>query len=167
MVQSKGLKLLTFNVASTEGLLESDEINMLLEKESFAAESEKDPEYWRDIIVACFKHCDLMLHDLDFMAKVKQQDFKMAVVDANIIGTCIALVPYHFDIPFVVESDTIPLWDMGIPFLPSFMPATIQESTDRMSFSEKLTSLFFFFFDVQFSVCVQRMEHDVARGIRR
>ena len=152
MVQKKGLKLLTFQVANNEGLMESPDYNILFEedvfKDDFDISVTLDPT-----MSACFKHCDLMLHDLEFMAKVKLLDFDFAIVDLFILGSCLALLPHHLKIPFAAESDSIQNIDIGVPNLPSFMPSYSQQATDRMSFSEKLTSLFLMIvFSTPFSV---------------
>ena len=50
------------------------------------------------------RHCDELLRDEVFMAKVKSLNFKVALVDAFLINKCNLLLPYVHDIPFIHVS---------------------------------------------------------------
>ena len=140
MVQNKGFKILTIDVSSTEGLFEADDMIEKLDKQLF-----NDTYSLYEIAffthAAGNRHCDLMLHDTRLIDTLRQLSFDVALVDMLIFCPCLPLLPYHLGIPFIGQASNMMNWDLGVPFLPSFMPTLVQEATHRMTFIQKLESL--------------------------
>ena len=84
------------------------------------------------------RNCRMMLADTNFVARLYEISFDMAIVNTIVIGTCIYVLPSRLRLPFVTLSTTIPAWFARIPVLPSAVQFPVLMLPCRMSFAQRM-----------------------------
>ncbi len=85
-----------------------------------------------------FRECQLLMEDKQFIRKVKELKFDLVVVDYFLLAHCLYMVPYSLGIPFVVVSPAIEENTMRTPQPASFVPNIIMETSEHMTFVQRL-----------------------------
>ena len=140
-VQNKGITILTLDIDTMEGLNESPEIMDKINRFIF----EKPGSIFDMVNIIGGpneRYCKLLLNDERLINQIRDVGFDIAIVDLWPFAPCLSLVPNILGIPFVGMSTGLLDWDMGVPYLPSFMSFPLQLASDKMTLSQKMESLF-------------------------
>ena len=86
--------------------------------------------------------CHAMLHDHTFMAELRKHQFDLVIVDRFVAGSCMFLIPYILGVPYVGMGSVLFPWTGGSVALPSFVPTTLSDFSDNMSFYQRLVNTF-------------------------
>ena len=91
----------------------------------------------------------------DKLEKLEQEKFDVAVVNGLFVAKCIYLILHRLQIPWITYCTTVDPLLVRVPWIPSFVPNLILQSSDQMTFSERLKNtatafLFSFIVPLQF-----------------
>ena len=78
---------------------------------------------------------------------LEQEKFDVAVVNGLLVAKCMYLIPHRLQIPWITYCTTVDPLLVRVPWIPSFVPNLILQSSDQMTFNERLknTAAAFFF----------------------
>ena len=96
--------------------------------------------------------CTAMMQDVELNGEIKRIGFDLAIVDGSVLSYCGFLLPYIYEIPYVLMHSSTHPWVAGVPALPSFSPL-IQAApvySDKMTFWQRVENLFYYIFMYSF-----------------
>ena len=91
--------------------------------------------------------CEHLLANENMVKQLAKERYDLIVLDSMHVAFCSPMLAYKLDLPVVILGTTNNEWFYRLPHL-SNMPSIVTESTDRMSFVERLKSF-----------CIDVMEH--------
>ncbi|ESO82401.1 hypothetical protein LOTGIDRAFT_134668 [Lottia gigantea] len=81
-----------------------------------------------------------MLNDSMLLSDIKEQNFDLMIVDSTPIAAMLVLIPYKFNVPFILCGAYYDPLALRVPFSPAVTPFEILENTDRMTFYQRFSS---------------------------
>ena len=82
-----------------------------------------------------------MMRDEEFLARLDDIRFDLAVVDGFALGLCSFIVPHRLRVPFVDFFASPKGWRGRVPVLPSASAHLTTGFSDRMTFYQRLVNL--------------------------
>ena len=76
------------------------------------------------------------------MAELRKNQFDLVIVDRFVAGSCMFLIPHILGVPYVGMGSVLFPWTGGDTALPSFVPTTLSDFSDNISFYQRLFNLF-------------------------
>lgn len=141
-LQHVGIRVIAIPAAPDTLLMDSEKYNEIISKNSLASGSMSTKlETIKLAGKVTTTHCNLILENEIVLNELKDIDFDIAVVDGFVINLCLAIIPRLINIPFISSFGSISHWSVGIPALPSFVPNGMKNVNDKMTLSDKVTSL--------------------------
>jgi len=94
------------------------------------------------VTTAMRTQCLSALNNEGIFLSLQGEKFDLAVSGTTVFLNCLLLIPYKYDIPYVLYQPVDTPWDAGVTSFPSFEPQLIVSPpvSDVMSFSERLTN---------------------------
>ena len=86
-------------------------------------------------------NCKLMLADTDFVSRLHDVSFDIAIVNTLVISACNYALPHLLHVPVVTLSTTISGWFARVPVLPSAVPFPLFKLLPRMSFVQRMRNV--------------------------
>ena len=79
------------------------------------------------IKAANFHVCNQTLSNKALMNTIRDQNFDLALMGTTLMMTCMYLIPYKFDIPYVTYEPIDEPWIAGVAALPSNQPSSMAD----------------------------------------
>ena len=89
---------------------------------------------------ANFHVCNHTLSNTALINRIRDQNFDLALMGTSIIMSCMYLIPYKFDIPYVTYEPKDDPWAAGVTALPSNVPSGMADPplSSKMTFTERM-----------------------------
>ena len=88
------------------------------------------------------KYCEDLMNNHETMKSIQELHFDLIIMDAISIFSCMYMIPYKFDIPFIsIFGFQTSSWLVGVTGMPSVEPEIFTLFSDRMNFWQRLENL--------------------------
>ena len=89
---------------------------------------------------ANFELCNQTLSNKALMKTIHDQKFDLALMGTTLVMSCMYLIPYKFDIPYVTYAPLDEPWSAGVTALPSNQPSFWADPpfSNKMTFAERI-----------------------------
>ena len=84
--------------------------------------------------------CNSTLNNRALINAIREQKFDLAVMGTTLVLSCLYLIPYKLDIPYVTYAPVDEPWIAGVTALPSHQPLLYANPpfSDKMTFTERV-----------------------------
>jgi glucuronosyltransferase len=152
-IQRRGVRTLTYRIPSHVLYGVSPEMERMLANVTFSHPDDVMQIYANVIIPSFHLNCDYMMTDREFIDKVRELHFDLAVAQNSPLTACCLILPHFLHVPFVTMAIQLfpGPWSFGLPALPSFYELPVfkpgtNELPDVSTFSGRLFNTFAYFF---------------------
>ena len=138
--QRETLKVFHYGSADADKIMDYDSLQENLTRSLLEKQSDMKTMWPELMKMRSDESRRLLMDNDDLLEQLEREKYDIAVVDSTRTRKYAYLIPLRLNVPWVTYTDVMPAWIVRVPYLPSFVPASISQFTEEMTFTERLTN---------------------------
>jgi glucuronosyltransferase len=119
VITATGMKVITYHFPSEIIYPVSEQWERQTAQGIFGQSTNADYDLMLNYSKTTYWGCELMMEDREFVERVQNLQFDMAVIEPFIVAPCTVILPHYIGIPYVTFTGLLLPFHIGIPALPS------------------------------------------------